>query len=118
VNPHVIDHRDRCIVGNERYGDLIERIRHKHEEVHKFVRDAASRRRVLLNLTIVAGCCAATLTAAPALGGKTVADWLSVTFGMSSPSWQILCAVAGLCSVVATISVQLLKSHGCFKIMR
>jgi hypothetical protein len=65
----------------------------------------------LLNLTVVTGTLAATLTAAPALGGKPVADWLTVTFGLTSPAWRLLCAAALLCSLTATITTQLVKSH-------
>ena len=87
------------------------RVEHKRTVVEKYLTSASSRRHILLNLTIVAGSFATALTAAPALGGKPVADWLTTTFGLSSPSWQLLCALAAICSLTATIATQLVKSH-------
>jgi hypothetical protein len=92
-------------------GELLTWIRAKHGKVENFLRAAATRRRRLLNLTIVTGTLAAALTAAPAFGGKPMADWLTSAWGLSSPSWRILCGVAAVCSITATIATQLLKSH-------
>jgi len=44
-------------------------------------------------------------------GGQTFTAWLTATLGLSSPSWRLLCGVASVCSLMATISTQLLKSH-------
>jgi hypothetical protein len=35
------------------------------------------------------------------------ATWLTHTLGLTSPSWRILCAVACVCSLAATIATQL-----------
>ena len=83
----------------------------KAPEIETYLRLAASRRRLLMNTTILAGTLAAALTAAPALGGKSFADWLTSVFSLSSPAWQLLCGVASLCSVAAAVATQLLKSH-------
>jgi hypothetical protein len=91
--------------------NLLGWIKQKRPEVEAYLRLAASRRRLLTNTTIVAGTLAATLTAAPALGGKSFADWLTSTLSLSSPAWQLLCGVASLCSVAAAVATQLLKSH-------
>jgi hypothetical protein len=96
---------------SDRRDNLLDRVRDKHREVDGYLRTAATQRRLLLNLTIIAGSCAAALTAGPALGGKSMAEWLSAVFGLSSPSWQLLCAAASVCSLAATIAIQLLKSH-------
>ena len=69
------------------------------------------RRGSALNVAIVAGACASVLTASAAIGGQRLANWLALTFGLSSPAWQILCAVATVCSLAAAIATQLLKSH-------
>ena len=45
------------------------------------------------------------------MGGKSFTAWLSGIFGLSSPSWQILCGAAAISSLVATVALQLLKSH-------
>jgi len=91
--------------------DLLASIQQKRADVEVYLGSAVSRRRMLLNVTIIAGACAASLTAAPALGGKSLTDWLAGTFGLSSPAWQLLCALAAACSLAATVATQLLKSH-------
>ncbi len=54
--------------------DLLGWIRYKRAGVENHLISAAFHRRVLLNFTIIAGTLAAALTAAPALGGKSLAD--------------------------------------------
>ena len=91
--------------------DLLGRVKQKRTEIEKYLKLAASRRRLLMNTTILAGTLAAALTAAPALGGKSFADWLTSIFNLSSPAWQLLCGVASLCSVAAAVATQLIKSY-------
>ncbi len=62
-------------------------------------------------MTIIAGAIATVLTAAPALGGKPLADWLTETFALTSPSWRILCAFAAVCSLAAAVATQLHTSR-------
>jgi hypothetical protein len=87
------------------------RIRQKRAELERFLSAARPRKRRLLNTTIVAGSLAAALTAAPAVGGQSFTAWLTGAFGLASPSWRLLCAAASVCSIMATVSTQLLKSH-------
>ena len=47
----------------------------------------------------------------PAVGGQPFTAWLTGTLGLTSPSWRVLCGAASLCSVLATVVTQLLKSH-------
>jgi MFS family permease len=89
---------------------LISRVQTTRAEVNRYLRTTGARRRRLLNLSIVTGAIATALTAAPALGGKTFADWITATFGLSSPSWQILCALAAACSLTAAVVTQLNNS--------
>jgi MFS family permease len=91
--------------------DLLRRIREKRGQVETFVAGALPRKRRLLNITIFGGTLAAALTAGPAAGGASFTAWLTSTFGLTSPSWQILCGAAAVCSVAATLSTQLLKSQ-------
>jgi hypothetical protein len=91
--------------------DLLVWIKRKRPEVENYLRLAASRRRLLINTTIIAGTLAAALTATPALGGKSFADWLTGIFSLASPAWQLLCGVASICSITAAVATQLLKSH-------
>jgi hypothetical protein len=91
--------------------DLLVRIREKRQQVEVFVRGALPRKRRLLNITIFGGTLAAAFTAGPAAGGASFTAWLTSTFGLTSPSWQLLCGAAAACSVAATVSTQLLKSQ-------
>jgi len=91
--------------------DLVGAIRRKQVRVEAFLSAALPRKRRLLNVTIVGGALAAALTAAPAIGGQSFTVWLTKTFGLASPSWQLLCLAASVSSIMATVSTQLLKSH-------
>ena len=91
--------------------DLLARIQDKRRHVDAFVRGAQPRKRRLLNVSIVGGTLAAALTAAPAAGGAPLTSWLTMTLGLASPAWQLLCGAAAACSVAATVSTQLLKSQ-------
>ena len=95
-------------VANE---DLVSRIRHKRAQLEAFLSAARPRKRRLLNMTIVGGSLAAALTAGPAIGGQSFTAWLTGALGLASPSWRVLCAAASICSVMATVATQLLKSH-------
>jgi hypothetical protein len=86
---------------------LISRVRTKLAEVEQYLRAVGARRRRLVTVTIVAAAIATLLTAPAALGGKPLADWLTETFELSSPSWRILCALAALCSLTAAVATQL-----------
>jgi hypothetical protein len=91
--------------------DLRSRITQKRGQLDAFIARALPRKRRLLNLTIIAGTLAAALTAAPAAGGASFTAWLTKTFSLSSPAWQLLCGVASVCSITATVATQLLKSQ-------
>jgi hypothetical protein len=53
----------------------------------------------------------AALTAAPALGGQSLTAWLTKTFELTLPIWQLLCLGAMMCSIAATIATNMAKSH-------
>jgi hypothetical protein len=91
--------------------ELLRTVVRKREQLDRYLASTSSRQHRLLNVSIIAGAVAAALTAAPALGGPTLTNWLDTTFHLSSPSWRLLCAAAAVCSVAATIATQLLKSH-------
>ncbi|HWV14573.1 MAG TPA: hypothetical protein VN030_04005 [Cellvibrio sp.] len=91
--------------------DLSGRIQQKRIQVNHYLAQTKPTKRRLLNSSIIGGSLSALLTAGPALGGQPFAAWLSGAFGLNSPSWQILCGAAAACSLVATISLQLLKSN-------
>ena len=91
--------------------ELVQRIRQKRHQVDGFLSTALPRRRRLLNTTIIGGTIAAALTAGPAVGGASFTAWLTGTLHLTSPSWRLLCAAASICSVLATVATQLLKSY-------
>lgn len=90
---------------------MLARIKDKRAQVDKFINSALPRKRRLLNVTIFGGTLAAALTAGPALGGAPFTASLTKAFGLASPSWQLLCLLASVSSIMATVSTQLLKSN-------
>ena len=90
---------------------LIGQIRHKRQRLEEFIGRNVPRKRRLLNVTIVGGTMAAALTTGPAVGGQTFTAWLTRTFELTSPAWQVLCGAAALCSLTSTVATQLLKSQ-------
>jgi hypothetical protein len=91
--------------------EFVARIKQKRGELDAFLAAARPRKRRLLNTTIVGGSLAAALTAGPAVGGQSFTVWLTMTLGLTSPSWRLLCAAASVSSIMATVATQLLKSH-------
>ncbi|MGL4573457.1 MAG: hypothetical protein ACRCV9_01570 [Burkholderiaceae bacterium] len=91
--------------------ELLHLIREKKTQVERFLSATRPRKRRLLNATVFGSCIAAVLTAAPAVGGPPLTNWLNQATGTASPAWQLLCGVASVCSVTAAISTQMLKSH-------
>jgi hypothetical protein len=97
--------------GPDAVGALRERINARRDEVQAYILSEGPRKTRLLNTTIVGGSLAAVLNAGPAVGGQPFTAWLTGTFGLTSPAWQLLCGAAAACSVTATIATQLLKSR-------
>jgi MFS family permease len=90
--------------------ELLGRINQQRAQVDAFLASAVPRKRRLLNTTIVGGSLAAALTAGPAVGGPSFTAWLTAALGLTSPSWRLLCGGAAVCSIMATVATQLLKS--------
>jgi hypothetical protein len=90
--------------------DLLDRINRTRTQLDAYLSAALPRKRRLLNTTILGGSFAAALTAGPAVGGQPFTAWLTGALGLTSPSWRLLCGTAAVCSVMATIATQLLKS--------
>jgi hypothetical protein len=93
--------------GEDAGNGLISQVQAKRAEVEQYLRAVGARRRRLVTVTIVAAAMATLLTAPTALGGKPLADWLTETFQLSSPSWRLLCALAAVCSLTAAVATQL-----------
>jgi hypothetical protein len=90
---------------------LLKAIQDKRTIVDAYLRKAGSRQRRLVTIAVVGGAVAASLTAAPAIGGKPFGDWLTELSGWDTPAWRILCAAAAVCSLAAVIATQVLKSQ-------
>lgn len=96
---------------NDGLRELVQRIHAKRDDIDSYLEATTKRRSRLVQASIIAGSIAATLTAAPALGGPPFSDWLSSVFSTPAPAWQILCGIAALCSLAATVATQLHKSN-------
>lgn len=103
--PTVSDNGD-----DARYALLVQ-VQAKRSEVDRYLRATSRRRRRLVQVAIVGGAIAAALTALPAVGGPAVTDRLTDVAALATPSWRILCAIATVCSLAATIATQLHESN-------
>jgi hypothetical protein len=91
--------------------DVFMWVERRRVEIGEYLDRMQTRQRRALNVAIVAGACASVLTASAAVGGQRLANWLTLTFGLSSPAWQMVCLLATVCSLAAAVATQLLKSH-------
>jgi hypothetical protein len=82
--------------GQHVLSSLIQRTR---DQVAKYLGQARTRQRRLLNVAIVAGALATALAGAPAV------------VGVQPSVWRILCILAAVCSLVAAVVTQLQKSN-------
>jgi hypothetical protein len=80
-------------------GDLSSLIQRTRDQVAKYLGQARTRQRRLLNVAIVAGALATALAGAPAV------------VGVQPSVWRILCILAAVCSLVAAVVTQLQKSN-------
>jgi len=93
-------------------GELLDRVRSKRAEVDKYLAFNFGRRRLLVNLVVIAGASAALLTAPPAVGGKPFTEWLQGVFPSLAPSsWRFLCLLACLASLASVVAIQIQKSN-------
>jgi hypothetical protein len=90
---------------------LISHVQAKRAEVEQYLRAVRARRHRLVTVTIVAAAIATLLTSWAAVGGKRLVRELNDTLELSSASafqsWQILCLLAAVCSLVAAVATQL-----------
>jgi len=91
--------------------ELLSRMHQKRSQLERFLAKNRPRKRRLHNTSIFGGSLAGLLTAAPAIGGQPFTAWLTHMLNLNSPSWRILCASATVCSAIATVASQSLKSH-------
>lgn len=93
-----------------KHEDLIKRIKCRRRNIQSFVNNLEPKGVLLTNVNIICSAIATFLTAAPAIGGKTLMDAL----GASSPDtigWRILLAFAALLSLISVIVANLYKSQ-------
>jgi hypothetical protein len=89
-------------------GDLSVLISRTRDEVSEYLTYARARQRRLLNVAIVAGALGTTIAAPFAIGQKNLSDTLSEAVGFLV--WPLVCGLAAVCSLVAAVATQLLKS--------
>jgi hypothetical protein len=69
---------------------------------------ARARQRRLLNIAIVAGALGTAIAVPFAIGRKDLSDSLSESLGFLV--WPLVCGLAAVCSLIAAVATQLLKS--------
>lgn len=93
--------------------ELSRRVKAKREAIDAYLAASVKRRDRLMYLSIFGGALAAALTAGPAIFGKPFSDWIQQDLLQArAPAWQLLCAAAMICSLVATTATQLNRSKG------
>lgn len=90
--------------------DLLKRIKNKRRDIQSFISSLKPIGTRLTNFNIICGSIATVLTAAPAIGGKTVIEALGSS-DPDTPAWRIPFAVAALFSLLSTIAANLYKSQ-------
>lgn len=92
---------------------LIEQIDAKRRSLNAFIRKLQPRSARLTNQGIVFSALAAALTAGPGLGGEKFTEFAKQLLGSQgdSPIWRLLCFAAMVCSLIASISTSLYKTH-------
>jgi hypothetical protein len=98
--------------GSENSGDyegngLVTRVRAKRADVERYLRIVGVRRRRLVTVTVFAAAIATLLTALAAILGPQLAEWFTANFGKAENGWRILCALAAVFSLTATVATQL-----------
>jgi MFS family permease len=89
---------------------LVSRIPAKRAEVERYLRVVGVRRRRLVNATIVAAAFSTLLTALAAILGPQLAKLFIAEFGSATDGWRMLCALAAVFSLTATVATQLQTS--------
>ncbi|MBL8928055.1 MAG: hypothetical protein JNM77_17765 [Pseudonocardia sp.] len=92
--------------------DLLEEINTQQESVDAYLNGAKPRSSRLTTVNIVASAVAAALTAGPAMGGTSFTEALQRILSLPEQAtvWRVLCLGATLSSMVAAVSLSLLKS--------
>lgn len=94
----------------ETHEGLLKRINDRRRSIQLFVNNVEPKGVMLTNVNIVCSAIATFLTAAPAIGGKSLMD----AIGASSPNsilWRIFFGAAALLSLMSVIAANLYKSH-------
>jgi hypothetical protein len=89
---------------------LVSQLRAKRAEVERYLRVVGVRRRWLVTVTIFAAAISPLLTALAAWLGPELTALFKVKFGSATDGWQMLCALAAVCSLTAGVATQLQTS--------
>ena len=88
---------------------LMKRIKGRRRNIQSFVSNLEPKGVLLTNVNIICSAIATFLTAAPAVGGKSLMDAFGA--GPDTIGWRVLLALAALLSLVSVIVANLYKSQ-------
>ena len=93
--------------------DLLKRVNARRAAVEAYLRERRPRIRRRVTATLVLTSLAAILTAGPGIGGRDFTEAVDVTFDLADSSvvWRILCLLALLVSVCATVLTAIDKAN-------
>jgi hypothetical protein len=86
---------------------LARRVRVKRADVERYLQVIGVRRRRLVAVTIFAAAIATLLTTLAAILGSQLAKLFTAEFGEAADGWRMLCALAAVFSLTATVATQL-----------
>ena len=90
---------------------LVPRVQAKRADVERYLQVVGVRRRRMVTVTIFAAAISTLLTALAAIWGQELAEFFTGNFGPDAKSWwRILCALAAVSSLTATVATQLQTS--------
>ena len=91
--------------------ELIDKINSRRKGVQNFILKQEPRNRLLINVAIICGIAATTLSGIPAIGGAAAIDNLKSIAQPQLPVWQIICIAAAVFTATATIATSLRNNH-------
>ena len=82
--------------------NILNKVKEKRSLLKRYIFRQKPINRWLVNITIICGIFAATMTGIPAVGGEGAIKAIKSETDFSIPVWQVLCIGATLCSIAAT----------------
>ena len=91
--------------------ELLNKVNSRRKSVQDFISKQEPRNRLLINVAIICGIAATTLSGIPAIGGTNAINGLKAIRQPQLPVWQIICIAAATFTATATIATSMRNNH-------